>query len=118
MVQDALNAQVSLATLPDGEKVDAKGIAQKVQGMFVEMMLKSMEDTIGAEDGLFGKGASSEIYRGMLREKLANSMSGQLQSSLNDLLENKLKSNSGSSDNTSGKGFHLPAKDGPGALNE
>ena len=118
MVQDALNTQISMATLPDGQKLDAKGIAQKVQGMFVEMMIKSMEDTIGAEDGLFGNSSTSEIYRGMFREQLANSLSGQLQSPLNDLLENKLKSNSGSSDKTSGKGIHLPAKDGPGVLNE
>ena len=87
MIPDA--ASVSLATMPNGEKLDAKGIAAKVQGMFVEMMLKSMEDSVGAEDGLFGNSSSSEIYRGMLREQLANAISGQLQSPLNEQLEKK-----------------------------
>src|SRR5215831_2746461 len=87
----------NLATLPDGEKLDAKGIAGKVQGMFMEMMLKTMEDSVGAEDGLFGNSSSSEIYRGMLREQLANAISGQLQSPLNDQLEQKLNDASPSS---------------------
>lgn len=87
-----VNSITSLATLPNGEKLDAKGIATKVQGMFMEMMLKSMEDSVGAEDGLFGNSSSSEIYRGMLREQLANTMSSQLQSPLNDLLEKKFES--------------------------
>src|SRR5690349_11307346 len=127
MIPDA--ASVSLATMPNGEKLDAKGIAAKVQGMFVEMMLKSMEDSIGAEGGLFGNSSSSEIYRGMLREQLANALSSQLQSPLDSQIEDKLnqampigdfslKSNAGPSDKSSGKAIHQPAKDGPGALNE
>ena len=55
-------------TFPTGEKADSKSIAAKVQGMFMETMLKTMEESIEAEDGLFGKSASSEIYRGMLRQ--------------------------------------------------
>jgi len=82
---------ISLATLPSGEKLDAKGIATKVQGMFLEMMMKTMEDSIGAEDGLFGNSASSEIYRGMLREQLANALSGQLQSPLGNELQQKFE---------------------------
>jgi murein DD-endopeptidase MepM/ murein hydrolase activator NlpD len=77
--------------LPNGEKLDAKGIAAKVQAMFLEMMLKTMEDSVGAEEGLFGNSSSSEIYRGMLREQLANAMSGQLQTPLNDQLEQKFQ---------------------------
>src|SRR5262245_63818338 len=65
---------------PTGEKADAKTLAAKMQGMFLETMLKTMEDSIEAEDGLFGKSASSEIYRGMLREHLSAAMSTQLQS--------------------------------------
>ena len=68
------------ATFPTGEKADAKTLAAKMQGMFLETMLKTMEDGIEAEDGLFGKSASSEIYRGMLREHLSAAMSTQLQS--------------------------------------
>lgn len=68
------------AMFPSGEKADAKTIAAKMQGMFLETMLKTMEESIEAEDGLFGKSASSEIYRGMLREHLSAAMSTQLQS--------------------------------------
>src|SRR5262245_36045202 len=67
------------AMFPTGEKADAKTLAAKMQGMFLETMLKTMEDSIEAEDGLFGKSASSEIYRGMLREHLSGAMSAQLQ---------------------------------------
>src|SRR5215831_9058993 len=81
----------NLATLPDGEKLDAKGIAGKVQGMFLEMMLKTMEESVGAEEGLFGNSSSSEIYRGMLREQLASAMSAQLRSPLNDQLQQKFE---------------------------
>jgi hypothetical protein len=67
------------ATFPSGEKADAKTLAAKMQAMFLETMLKTMEDSIQAEDGLFGKSASSEIYRGMLREHLSAALSSQMQ---------------------------------------
>src|SRR5215467_8764311 len=84
-------AAANLVTLPNGEKLDAKGIAEKVQGMFLEMMLKTMEESVGAEEGLFGNSSSSEIYRGMLREQLASAMSAQLRSPLNDQLQQKFE---------------------------
>src|SRR5437016_2688736 len=94
---------VTLTTLPNGEKLDAKGIASKVQGMFMEMMLKTMEESVGAEDGLFGSSSSSEIYRGMLREQLGAAMSQQLSSPFERALEKKMD-NSGSS-----KAGHVPS---------
>jgi len=80
------------ATFPTGEKADAKTIAAKMQGMFLETMLKTMEDSIEAEDGLFGKSASSEIYRGMLREKLSTAMSEQLQTPFERQFEQGIES--------------------------
>jgi murein DD-endopeptidase MepM/ murein hydrolase activator NlpD len=62
--------------------------------MFVEVMLKAMEDSVEAEDGLFGSSSSSEIYRGMLREQLAGAISGQLNTSLEHELQQKLGSSS------------------------
>jgi murein DD-endopeptidase MepM/ murein hydrolase activator NlpD len=73
---------VNLSGLKPGENADPKAVAAKVQGMFMEVMLKAMEDSVGAEDGLFGGSASSDIYRGMLREQMANAMSGQMKSPL------------------------------------
>ena len=73
---------VSLSGLKPGEANDPKAVAAKVQGMFMEVMLKAMEDSVDAEDGLFGGSASSDIYRGMLREQLAGAMSGQMKTPL------------------------------------
>ena len=47
--------------LNTGTKPNPKEVAAKVQGMFMEVMLKAMEDSVDAEDGLFGKSASSDI---------------------------------------------------------
>lgn len=82
---------VSLAGLKPGEAADPKAVAAKVQGMFMEVMLKTMEDSVDAEDGLFGGSASSDIYRGMMREQLANAMASQLKTPLESQLNRALQ---------------------------
>ena len=84
--------QISFSDLKQSEKADPKNVATKVQGMFTEVMLKAMEDSVDAEDGLFGNSASSDIYRGMLREQLAGAMSVQMKSPLEAELNKRLKS--------------------------
>jgi Rod binding domain-containing protein len=79
----------SIANL--GAKAAPKEVAAKIQGMFMEVMLKAMEDSVGAEDGLFGNSASSDIYRGMLREHLAGTLSEQMKSPLEGELDKVLK---------------------------
>ena len=69
---------VSLSGLKPGEAADPKAVAAKVQGMFTEIMLKAMEDSVDAEDGLFGGSATSDIYRGMMREQLASAMKTEI----------------------------------------
>jgi murein DD-endopeptidase MepM/ murein hydrolase activator NlpD len=81
---------VSLTGLKPGEVADPKAVAAKVQSMFTEVMLKAMEDSVGAEDGLFGGSASSDIYRGMLNEQLATAMSAQMKSPLEGELSRSL----------------------------
>jgi murein DD-endopeptidase MepM/ murein hydrolase activator NlpD len=94
--------EVGLSGLKPGEANDPKAVAAKVQGMFMEVMLKAMEDSVGAEDGLFGGSASSDIYRGMLREQIANAMSGQMKSPLETQLNKAFqKSSAGTSANDS-----------------
>lgn len=90
--QIPISAQASTiqTTLPTGEKADPKSIAAKVQGMFIEMMLKSMEESVDAEEGLFGKSSSSDIFRGLFREQLGKAMSDQLKSPFEKQLEKKL----------------------------
>jgi murein DD-endopeptidase MepM/ murein hydrolase activator NlpD len=86
-------------------KPDPKAVAIKVQSMFTEIMLKSMEDSIGAEDGLFGGSASSDIYRGMLNEQVAAAMSSRMQSPLEGEIETALTRRSAST---------APKQDEPG----
>ena len=81
MIPDATSI-TSLTNM--GAKADPKQVAAKVQGMFMEVMLKAMEDSVDAEDGLFGKSATSDIYRGMLREQMAAAMGSQMKSPLEE----------------------------------
>src|SRR6516165_9901716 len=81
---------VSLTGLKPSEAADPKAVAAKVQSMFTEVMIKAMEDSVGAEDGLFGGSASSDIYRGMLNEQLAVAMSSQMKSPLEGELSRSL----------------------------
>ena len=84
--------EINLSNLKPNEKLEPKDLAIKVQGMFVEVMLKAMEDSVEAEDGLFGNSSNSEIYRGMIREQFAEAISGQMQTTLEEQLQKKLTS--------------------------
>jgi len=84
----------SLSGLKPGDAADPKAVAAKVQGMFTEVMLKAMEDSVDAEDGLFGGSASADIYRGMLREQLATAMSANMKSPLEGTLDKALSHSS------------------------
>ncbi|PYS29181.1 MAG: hypothetical protein DMG11_09980 [Acidobacteria bacterium] len=81
---------VNLSGLTAGGKLEPKDVATKVQAMFLEVMMKAMEDSVGAEDGLFGGSSSSDIYRGMLREQLAGAISAQMKSPLEAVLDKAL----------------------------
>jgi murein DD-endopeptidase MepM/ murein hydrolase activator NlpD len=72
------------------ESLDPKEVAAKVQGMFLEVMLKAMEESVEAEDGLFGKSLSSDIYRGMLREHFSRAMSEKMESPLEKTIDRAL----------------------------
>ncbi len=82
--------ELNLSTLNTAGKIEPKELATKVQAMFLEVMLKAMEDSVQAEDGLFGSSASSEIYRGMLREQLAGVISGQVPSPVVEAVYDRL----------------------------
>ena len=69
-----------------------KEIASHVQAMFMEVLIKSMEDNVEAEGGLYGDSATSDIYRGMLRQEMAAAMSEDLGGPLVGQLEQALRS--------------------------
>jgi murein DD-endopeptidase MepM/ murein hydrolase activator NlpD len=95
---------ISSAIVPQADPKDPKAIAAKVQAMFMEVMIKAMEDSVGAEDGLFGSSSTSEIYRGMFREQLGATMGEKIGGSLMEELEKGMKK----SDN-SGLSLDTPA---------
>lgn len=72
-----VNLNASLGLKP-GEKLEPKELTAKIQSMFMEVMIQTMEQNVGAEDGLFGDSSSSDIYRGMLNEQLAKAMTAQV----------------------------------------
>jgi murein DD-endopeptidase MepM/ murein hydrolase activator NlpD len=86
------NTSISgISSLGLGDAPKPKTIAAKMEAMFMEVMLKTMEESVEAEGGLFGDSAGSEIYRGLFREQLAGVLSNQLQSPLAKQLEEKLQ---------------------------
>jgi len=62
-------------------------IANQVEAMFMELLIKSMEDSVEADGGLYGDSASSEIYRGLFRQELAVALSADLETPLRYQLE-------------------------------
>jgi murein DD-endopeptidase MepM/ murein hydrolase activator NlpD len=66
-------------------------VAARMQAIFMEFMIKAMEESVEADGGLFGNSASSEIYRGMFREHLASAMSGQMRTPLEAELQRRLE---------------------------
>jgi murein DD-endopeptidase MepM/ murein hydrolase activator NlpD len=86
----------NITSLGLGDDPKPKSLASRMQAMFMEVLLKTMEESVEAEGGLFGDSAGSEIYRGLFREQLAAVMSNQLQSPLRKQLEQELTISEGS----------------------
>ena len=107
---------VSLSGLKSGDAKDPKAVAAKVQGMFMEVMLKAMEDSVDAEDGLFGGSASSDIYRGMLREQLASAMSTQMNSPLETQLKKAFDKAASKTEESETEKDQSPALPVPGVI--
>jgi len=57
----------------------------------MEVMIKAMEDSVGAEDGPFGNSSSSEIYRGMFRQQLGETLGSKVGGSIKDELEKAMR---------------------------
>src|ERR1700733_13120453 len=95
-----------------GAKSTPKDVAAKVQGRFMEVMLKSMDERVDAADGLYGNSASSDIYRGMLRQQLAATMTAQMKSPLEGQLDKALtRSSAARAAQTGDSGSNSPVSD-------
>ena len=73
------------------QRPDAKQVSTQLQAMFMEILLESMENTVEAEDGLFGKGAGSEIYRSLFRKDLALSLTQSVGDGLGTQIEESIE---------------------------
>jgi len=54
------------------------------------LMIKAMEESVDAEDGLFSSNSTSEIYRGMFREQLGAALGSKVGGNLVDELEKSM----------------------------
>jgi murein DD-endopeptidase MepM/ murein hydrolase activator NlpD len=72
------------------DKNDPKVVAARVQAMFMELMIKAMEESVDAEDGIFSSKSSSEIYRGMFREQLGAALGSKVGGTLVEELERSM----------------------------
>ena len=83
-------------------------VAIQMQAMFMEELIKSMEQSVQAEGGLYGDSSSSEIYRGMVRQELAIAMSADLGGPLQQQLEEAIQDRADVSVPEIGEGLPLP----------
>jgi len=86
MIPD-VNVLTIAAKPTNSDDKSPKTVASQVQAMFMEIMIRAMEDSVGAEDGLFGGSATSDIYRSLYREHLAASLGAHLGGRLEEELE-------------------------------
>ena len=84
----------SITSQVQAGEMGPKEIATQVQAMFMEVLLKTMEDSVEAEGGLYGDSSTSDIYRGMLRQELAIAMSSDLDGPLVQELEKAIRERS------------------------
>jgi len=73
----------------DRETAAAKKVAQEFETMFVGMMLKSMRETVG-KDKLTNGGHGEEVYRSMLDQEYAKSLTEHGGVGLTAMLERQL----------------------------
>ena len=74
---------------PDREAAAAKKVAKEFETMFVGLMLKSMRETVG-KDKLTNGGHGEEVYRSMLDQEYAKSLTDHGGVGLTAMLERVL----------------------------
>jgi len=70
-------------------KAEIRKVATEFQSLFVEMMLKSMRETVG-QDKLTGGGHGEEVYNSLLDREYADAISRQGNLGLADMIEKQL----------------------------
>jgi Rod binding domain-containing protein len=90
----AAQVQGTGAKLADSAAIDRKSPlydqCQEFESIFVKMMLKEMRKTVDKSDSLISGGFAEDIYRDMLDDEYAKSMSKTARFGLADLLYRQL----------------------------
>lgn len=82
----------------EAKKAAIRKAAVEVQSIFVEMMLKSMRDTVG-KDTLTGGGHGEEVYSSLLDREYASAVSRRGGFGLAEMIEQQLLAQGGGSAN-------------------
>lgn len=88
LAADARNLQQLKTLARDDPRAAIKGAAQQFEAFFMQMMLKSMRETLG-QDGLFDSD-QTRFYTGMLDEQMSQSLGSKGALGFAELLERQL----------------------------
>ena len=83
-----------------GQPAKIKQLANEFESLFLEIVLKSMRETVQKSE-LVNGGNAEEIYRSMLDQEYAKNMAGMRQSGIGDAIEKQLSGDSGRKIDTS-----------------
>lgn len=75
----------------NAQQPDAKQVSIQLQAMFMEILIESMESTVEAEEGLFGKGAAADVYRSLFRKDLALSLAREVGGGLREQVQKSIE---------------------------
>ena len=89
-VQNSLKPEARAA---DKDPASAKKVGREFEAMFVNMMLKSMRDTVG-KDKLTGGGHGEETFRSLLDQEYANAAAASGSLGLATMIEKELSKRS------------------------
>ena len=77
-----------------------KQLANEFESLFLEIVLKSMRETVGKSE-LVNGGNAEDIYRSMLDQEYAKNMAGMRQTGIGDAIEKQLSADSAGKIDTS-----------------
>jgi flagellar protein FlgJ len=76
--------------LPPEQAKKLKQAAEEFEAIFVNLMLKSMRDSV-QKSGLLDGGNGEDIFRGMLDQEYAKSMAAERKTQIADAIEREMK---------------------------
>ncbi len=91
---------VDTSEIKNSKSGKIKQLANEFESLFLEIVLKSMRETVGKSE-LMNGGNAEDIYRSMLDQEYAKNMAGMRQTGIGDAIEKQLSGDSGRKIDTS-----------------